>query len=215
METTVFLILGLLVLLIIIFLVIAKKAEKKDAIEKEEAIRREQQEREDKWSSKVNDLEEKYGKATLRIYLPNGEKQYDNLLLQLVFFEESSIALVQGEPIPFKNILTYSLTDNQEVITTTSGTAETSTSTGSMVGRALVGGILLGGVGALAGATTANKNTGIDTETSQTTIHDYTIYLNIDSIANPQRIINFGEDGESANKATSVFNIIVNRNNRQ
>ena len=36
---------------------------------------------------------------------------------------------------------------------------KSSTSTGSIIGRGIVGGVLLGGVGALAGATTAKKNT--------------------------------------------------------
>ena len=84
-----------------------------------------------------------------------------------------------------------------------------------MAGRALVGGVLLGGAGAMVGAVTANKDTKINTTTSQTTTHDYIIYLSIDDMINPQRILKFGTDAESANKAAGVFNIIINRNNQQ
>lgn len=170
-----------------------------------------EKDKDEQYNLLIKDLESQYGKTTLEIPLV-GDKEITNRVL---FFETSSIAVVAGTSINFRKIIAYTLTDNQQTITTTTGNADTSTSTGSMAGRALVGGILLGGVGALAGATTAKKDTDISTTTSHTTTHDYIIYLSVDDMANPQRILKFGSDAESANKAASVFNIIINRNNQK
>lgn len=122
--------------------------------------------------------------------------------------------LIQDTPIPFQKILSYSLCDNQQIIATTTGEANSSTSTGSMAGRALVGGVLLGGVGTLAGAATAQRDTEINSTTSYDTRHDYIIYLSIDDMANPQIIIRFSHDADTANKTASIFNIILKQNNK-
>lgn len=183
-------------------------AEEKNAVEINRL--RLQKEKDEQYSIAVNELESKYGKITIKIPLAEG----DAIAGCALFFEDSSTAVVSGTPIEFRKILAYTLTDQQETIMTTRGNANTNTSTGSMAGRALVGGVLLGGMGALAGATTAKKDTTINTTTSHTTTHDYIIYLNIDDIANPQKVLKFGSDAESANKAAGVFNIIINRNNQ-
>ena len=124
------------------------------------------------------------------------------------------MVILNKQAIPFKKILAYSLTDNQRTISTTIGNADTKTSTGSMVGRGLVGGVLFGGVGALAGASTAKKNTEIQTTTCEDTEHNYILYLSVDEMANPQRKLEFGKDADAANKAAAIFNIIINRNNQ-
>ena len=181
--------------------------------ERKEQIRKQQiEDRENQYKSKIDNLKAKYGEITIEIKLLHGSWEWDNLSLKLLFFESTQTAFIKESAIPFKKILAYTLTDNQQTITTTKGNADTSTSTGSMAGRALAGGLLLGGVGVLAGATTAKKDTEINTTISHATAHDYIIYLNIDDMANPQRILKFGSDAESANKAASVFNIIINRN---
>ena len=155
--------------------------------------------------AKKESIIQKYGEATAEIAVG------DDFLM---FFESSKIALIQENPIPFNKILSYSLCDNQQIIATTTGEANSSTSTGSMAGRALVGGVLLGGVGALAGAATAKRDTEINTTTSYDTRHDYIIYLSLNDMANPQVIIRFGNDADSANKAASIFGIIINQSNK-
>ena len=204
----------ILILIVVVLLLavgvffITIKASDKSCREKQEAeeaqrIKKEQEEKEKQ--DRRNAITQKYGEVTAEIAL--GE----NFLL---FFDSSKIALIQDNPVPFNKILSCSLCDNQQMIATTSGEASSSTSTGSMAGRALVGGILLGGVGALAGAATAKKNTEINTTTNYDTKHDYTIYLGLNDMANPQVIIRFGEDADSANKAVSIFGIIINQNTK-
>lgn len=55
---------------------------------------------------------------------------------------------------------------------------KTSTSTGSMMGRAIIGGVLTGGAGAIIGGATAKKNT-------QASISGYKINITIRNMQNP------------------------------
>ena len=207
-----------LVLLILVALAMSTVAttnNKEDArLAREEKKQKEREEREIKLALVLQELEERYGKPTMEIKLQHGSWEWDNLNYRIYIYEEPQTILIEQQPIPFKKILGYTLTDNQSTITTTQGKADTQTSTGSMAGRALVGGVLLGGAGAVAGAATAKKNTDINTTTKHTTTHSYVIYLSVDDMSNPQRILKFGSDADSANKAASVFNIIINRNSQ-
>lgn len=174
-------------------------------------------EREENYAKALSELELKYGKTTIKISLPEGAGggyYSTRISSHLFFFEDASIVVINEEPISFKKILAYTLADNKETIAKTIGNEDTHTSTGSMASRALIGGALLGGVGALAGAATAKKKTEINTVTHHKTSHDYILYLSIDDLANPQRVIKFRSDADSANKAASVFDIIINRNNQ-
>lgn len=196
------------VVLAIVFNIVFFKKEKADLVQEQ----KENEERKliiEAYHAEIEALETTYGKPVAVIPVTHRLEDKYSISNHLYIYEQSKTVLVYGQPIPFDKILTYSLSDNQQVISTTSGTGETSTSTGSMVGRALVGGVLLGGVGALAGATTAKKDTEINTTTEHTTYHDYKIYLNLNDLANPQIVIRFGGDAESANKAACIFNIII------
>ena len=79
--------------------------------------------------------------------------------LKLVLVKESTSQILLNDNLyNFDDIIDFSLLDKQTVIQHHSGsTAETNTSTGSMIGRAVVGGVLTGGVGAAIGAATAKK----------------------------------------------------------
>jgi len=189
----------------------------KDAIDKQEIALQEAQETRRKqlaeqYAQTRNELAQNYGDITIEIPLLATGEGY-NTSDYLYFFEERKIILIDNTPILFDSVLSYTLTDNQHTISTTTGSAETSTSTGSIAGRALLGGVLLGGAGALAGAATAKKNTEINTTISHSTSHNYIIYLTIEDISNPQLILKFGSDDIAANKAASLFSIIIKRNN--
>ena len=109
----------------------------------------------------------------------------------------------------------FELKDNQSTVTKiTSPEYTTSTNTGSMVGRAIVGGVLTGGVGAVVGANTASKTTKVVKEGSRkTTIkHNYRISINIDDMSNPVRTIEIGSNEDTADKIANVLNVILHRN---
>lgn len=128
--------------------------------------------------------------------------------------EEKELILLNEHIYDFKDIINYNLNDNSTVIQHhETGTATTKTSTKSMVGRAVVGDVLLGGAGAMAGALTAKKNTEINLgDTTSTTKHDYTIVVNVNSISNPVERLHLGEDGETANDILGVLSVIMIRN---
>ena len=149
-----------------------------------------------------------------------GKDELD-LCNHFLVFEESSIVVINNDDIPFSKVIGYNVQDNSETIATSSVasyTSTTSTSTGSMLGRAVVGGVLLGGVGALAGATTAKQQTTTTptgkTTTTTRTKHNYVIFINIDDLGNHTRKLNIGDNIEKVNNITNILNIILQRNSK-
>lgn len=82
-----------------------------------------------------------------------------------------------------------------------------------MIGRAVVGGVLAGGAGAVIGGTTAAKDTvTVATHANDTVIHDYTVVINVNSFSNPVVRIPLGKD--KVNEIVGLMNVIINANNR-
>ena len=94
------------------------------------------------------DLEKKYGIPTLKIK-PTKQSLSKNVVI-LVYDTRKTI-YINGKGYKYSDIIDFNVNDQTSYKTTSS--------TGSMIGRGLVGGLLLGGVGALAGATTGEKST--------------------------------------------------------
>ena len=67
----------------------------------------------------------------------------------IYIFENSRIIMINGVAYSFNDILDFSINDGQSY--------KVSTSTGSVLGRGLIGGMALGGVGAVIGASTAKE----------------------------------------------------------
>lgn len=128
--------------------------------------------------------------------------------------ENTSQIMLNEHVYKFKDIINYNLTDSSTVIQHhEAGTATTKTDTKSMVGRAVVGDVLFGGAGAVAGAMTAKKNTEIKLgDTTSTTKHDYSIIVNVNSISNPVERLHLGQDGKTANEILGVLSVIMTRN---
>lgn len=159
-------------------------------------------------------LVKKYGEPTTSYQLGTDDTKTNSYLY---VFEGPKIVSLKDEIIPFKSILGFSLNDDSETVmhNETSYVSTTSTNTGSMIGRAAVGGILLGGVGALAGATTAKKETITKPTVAMTTTtvkHKYSLFLNLDDLSNPTRELKLGSDTTKAQTVANIFNIIVQRN---
>lgn len=77
-----------------------------------------------------------------------------------------------------------------------------------------MGGVLTGGIGAVAGAATANKNINTDATSQTYTQHQYTIYVNVNSLDNPTVKLLVGDNSEKAYKLAGIFNVIIERNKR-
>lgn len=128
--------------------------------------------------------------------------------------------MLNGEEIAFNKILGFTLQDDSKTIMTSdvaSYTSTTKTSTGSMLGRAVVGGMLTGGLGAVAGAVTAKKKTITtpnqnQSKTTTSIKHNYMCYVNVNDLANPIREILLGEDSQKVQTVANILNVIITRN---
>lgn len=168
----------------------------------------------DAYKAEFDNLVSSYGSCTTDVLLSSSEATVFN---HLFIFEESSMIVLRGEHIPFSKVLGFALNDEAETIVHNEIQYKTTTktSTGSMLGRAAVGGAILGGVGVLAGAATSKKeSTTLPTRghLTSTTKHNYTLFVNLDDLSSPTREINLGSDIRQVQNIANIFNIIVQRN---
>jgi hypothetical protein len=112
--------------------------------------------------------------------------------------------------MPMKSVLGFSISDNKEIIKGDISSISR-TNTGNMLKRAIVGDVLLGGAGAIIGASTASKNT-ITTQESDIIFHDYTIIINVDSLSDPIIYVELGSDEKLLNEIAGLLTVVVNRN---
>lgn len=133
-----------------------------------------------------------YGESTLEIH-PNGiMSKYCSVLV----FDQVMKIIINHTVYDYSDILDFSVNGEKSY--------KTSTSTGSMIGRGIVGGVLLGGIGALAGASTGNKNT-----TSK--VDSYTITVNIRNMQHPIEVFTTPSLA-IANQFEGVLKIIIDSN---
>ena len=152
-----------------------------------------------------------YGEITKEIIL----RYSNNLDDRILIFSEKSVIRIYNKAYKFSDILGYTVTDNKSTIIEGGNSSSiTTTSTGSLVGRAVVGGVLLGGVGAIAGATSAKKN--IETISGNQIVsetHNYTIHINVNDLSSPIVSINTKSSEERTQEIIGVLNILINKNN--
>lgn len=171
------------------------------------------QKQQEEFQLQLEELKRQYGDYSFDMVL--GYFQENNMEKHILVFVSSKILYIANEPMPFEKIIGFELKDNQTTVTkTTSLKYKTSTNTGSMLGRAVVGGILTGGVGAVVGAATAKKTTEVVEEgkTTTTVKHNYRITLTVDDIANPVRVIDCKYHQDKAEQIANVLNVILHRN---
>lgn len=126
--------------------------------------------------------------------------------------EEKTIIMINERIYAFSDIIEFSLSDNSiEVFSPM--ISKTKTDSGSMVGRAIVGGVLTGGVGAIIGGVSAKKTTETTGGTSHTE-HNYTLIITVNNLSHPIEKIHIGENIDYANELCSIFVLILNRNQR-
>ncbi len=206
----------ILVVFAVIFLVRRHDKKKEQEDEERDRIRRRNREQwrekqEAEYNTQRTKLIDRLGECVLDIDL-GGYEEYD-INTHVMLFESSQIIRIKAQEYKFSDILGYSLVDDatSETITTSTGTAKTST--GSMLGRAVVGGVLTGGLGAVAGAATAKKNISDNATSQTTTMHNYTLYINVNSLQEPTISLNLGNDVSIAQKLAGAVNVIIERNN--
>lgn len=130
-----------------------------------------------------------------------------------IFVNESKQKIMLCEKVyNFNEIISFNVTDNSKVIYSPT-TSSTSTNTGSVIGRAVVGGLLTGGVGAIIGGATAKKTTTTSGGESHTE-HKFFINVTVDSISDPIIRLYIGNSAYTANEICSLLSVIINRNNQ-
>ncbi len=137
----------------------------------------------------------------------------EDIINKILVFESSKKIIIQEKEFWFADILSFELKDDEQMLYQSSySTSKSSTSTGSMIGRAVVGGVLLGGVGALVGGATAKKN--ITTSSSYQAIvnHNFKVNIVVNSISDPQIIVNLGKNNIAADDLVAVLSVILERN---
>lgn len=153
----------------------------------------------------LNLLKEKYGDNLIQIKFNN-----DSLIVS----EKNQCAVILGKEYNFSDIIGCTLYDNVQNKTITTSEGKAKTSTGNMIGRAVIGGVLTGGLGAVAGAATAKKNITTISTSQTITTHDYTIFVNINSLSNPTLSLKIGNDYYKTNKIINLLNVIVEQNKK-
>ena len=166
----------------------------------------------------TKDYVDLYGSITKEIKLVNDmypqykSESNDN---KVFIFESSFKIIIQKKVLCFADIIAFELKDDEQIIYKSSiSTSKSSALTGSMIGRAVVGGVLLGGVGAVVGGATANKNTTtINTPQQASVTHKYKVHIIVNSISERQIVLNLGKNEEAANEIVAVLSVILKRNN--
>ncbi|MFR9496232.1 MAG: hypothetical protein SNG69_02205 [Rikenellaceae bacterium] len=192
-------------------------AEKQLRLMKEQQAKEEQKkllaEKRLKEQQEMDELIAQYGALTKTIVLPTF-KWSRSPAHSIMIFDTTSTILILKKAFSYRDILNCTVADNSTTTQSSSTlTSNTTTDTGSMLGRAIIGGVLTGGVGAVVGAATAKKKT--TTSSPQVNIvvkHDYTIQINVNSITEPLIKIHIGANEEKVNEIVSVLNVIISRN---
>lgn len=141
-----------------------------------------------KYKSLKESVTSKYGEPTKVI---DDYAMGDNETVYV--FEQPQIIVIKGKEYSFDSLLDFSVNGGQSY--------KISTSTGSALGRGIVGGVLFGGVGALAGAGTASKKANPNGT-------DYLICITTKDLANPMIEYRTKHDTR-ANELISVLKIIL------
>lgn len=181
-------------------------------------------------SERVSGLEKQYGKAdkTIETFYNTKEDGYWDLINECRLYVNTNRLLITTPlvlyDIPFSRIIGYDIIDvngNSSTPLITATTTVTKTDTGDLVKRAIIGGIVAGGVGAVIGAATAKKTT--TTELSKvdeyrnlirmnTNSTNLALIIKTDDIASPSLKIRFDMFKKEAEELAASLNAIINQN---
>lgn len=152
----------------------------------------------------LTQLTDAFGEPTIKIYapcrsVPMNHSHTTDINNQVMVFEPLKKIFLKGRMYDFSQITGYSVSVNNQIIS-----SNTRTSTGSMLGRAAVGGALLGGVGAIIGANSAN------TITEYQTAEDITINIFTNSLSEPSIVLDLiSPDKDNVGKIEGILRIIT------
>ena len=114
----------------------------------------------------------------------------------------------------YEDIVDFNTHDNSQVVQSTKTTSTVKNDNGNVAGRALVGGILFGAVGAVVGASTAKKTTeqAVQTEVTNSTLHNYSIEIILNKAQPISKVIQLYDDETALSEISSTLTTIINQN---
>lgn len=205
---TIFWIVSLILFVLCIVSYINREEDKKkeqDRIEKAQK-QKEQQEAERQFKSDIEKLSKENGAIIKQFDF--GAKNIDG---SIFVFAETRKIWIFGKVCNFNEIIGCNIKDDLQ-IEKSSVTYKTKTSTSSMLGRAIVGGVLTGGIGALVGGATARKKTVAVPSGNDKTIHDFTVVINTNDLSCPVFYVKCGADELLANELHGIINAVISKN---
>lgn len=127
--------------------------------------------------------------------------------------EQNQKIWILGHDLTFSEIISCSI---EEDTTIHKGKiiASTTTNSGSLLGRSLLGGLVAGPIGALVGGSTASTTTEFQQEDDHL-VRDYTVIVTVNSISNPVIRIHTGKNAPLTKELFAIFQIICSRNSQQ
>jgi hypothetical protein len=216
----IYLVISIIFIIIIILTIVKasdnmkKKSAERNKVELEKRVIEEAKilKYKEEYLSKIKSFENQYGELTKEIRYRNILNGYNNSKINdtIYIFESTSTIMINNQVLKFKDILGFNVFDNSTVIYS-GQTAVTKSKTGSSLGRAVVGGALLGGVGAIIGGTTGKKETVLSAQTSSVN-HSYTIVININDLSTPLIKLTLGDSQGLVQMISSILTIICERN---
>lgn len=147
--------------------------------------------------------EEMYGKLTARF----GNYEWTSIVS---IYDETGTILFGDKKFSYNDILSYELKDDNYTIRGET-ISETKKSLGSIVGRAIIGEMLIGTTGAIIGGVTA-KEKSVSINKKDIVKHNYYINVTVNDISEPNIRLNFYGFGNIAEKVASVLSIIIKNN---
>ena len=182
-------------------IILNEKEEKNKKVKKrrlQEKNRKEQEYIKNEYEKKKCLLIEKYGEPDKDIII-----KYRNLQSEIMSFSNFNRIWILGHDYSMDDIIGCSLHDEQSI---QQGTVsfETKVKTGNMVKRAVVGGLLFGGAGAVIGGVTAKK-ASVSRQEDDKVVHNYIVFINVNSMSTPVISVNVGEDVYKANAIVSLI----------
>lgn len=156
----------------------------------------------------MSDLSSRYGKPDKIIKIDG-----NRLSSAMLVFSGTRNLCIQSRVIPFSDLVSCEIKDDSH--TTVVGKKEevTKTSTGSAVGRAVVGSLVAGPAGAIIGGATAKKKTEVIDNTKTITNHHYYVIVNLASISDPVISIDCGKSSpKMAEEIKAIISGIIAKN---
>ena len=190
------------------YLFVGRKKEEKIKMLKEERRRKSKID----FEKHKSELIEKFGQPDKIIDL-NTPDEYIKDRLITIFAKSSTICIGRRELL-LQDIVSFKVVDNYQIIHgDMEGEFKTSTNTGSLVGRSVLGATLGGPTGAIIGASSASKTTNAKClQENDMLIHDYTLFIGIRSFEKPMIEIHIGDRYRLASETEIIFNNILLNN---